>query len=129
MILVLKSPFSSAHFYHQPLWSKEENTKTFGRCFTEYGHGHNYTLEVGFHIQKADITEQKQELYTLLKSLTDVLDHEHLNFVIPEFKEKNPTTENIALYFLEKLKEHGRGKDVSYLRLYEMDNLWTEIRQ
>ncbi|KHD88757.1 MAG: 6-pyruvoyl tetrahydropterin synthase [Bdellovibrio sp. ArHS] len=129
MMLVLKSPFSSAHLYQQPLWSPEENTKTFGRCYTEHGHGHNYKLEVAFQIRDSEITEQKKELQKLLDSLTRALDHEHLNFVIPEFKTQIPTTENIALYFLNKLKERGRDKDVAYLRLYEMDNLWTEIRR
>ena len=48
MILTLQRSFSSAHFYNQPAWSKEQNEKTFGACYTEYGHGHNYTLQVSF---------------------------------------------------------------------------------
>ncbi|MBO9665219.1 MAG: 6-carboxytetrahydropterin synthase [Bdellovibrio sp.] len=127
MILTLKSIFSSAHLYHQPQWSLEENLKNFGRCFTEHGHGHNYTLEVGFKVQD-DLEVKLQEYKTLLKSLTDRLDHEHLNFVIPEFKTTIPTTENIALYFLGKLKESLSEKELAHIRLYEMNDLWTEIQ-
>ncbi|WP_374028675.1 6-carboxytetrahydropterin synthase [Bdellovibrio bacteriovorus] len=128
MILTLVSSFSSAHFYSQPQWDEKKNLATFGRCYTRYGHGHNYKLEVGFRVAAAELSDKKESYQELLYRLTSILDHEHLNFVIPEFKEQIPTTENIALYFLNKLKLHVSEKDLSYLRLYEMDNLWTEIR-
>ncbi len=128
MILTLKSTFSSAHFYFQPAWSAERNREVFGRCFTEHGHGHNYTLEVGFHVSSSTLNLNRQTYQKLLSELTTPLDHEHLNHVIPEFKSKIPTTENIALYFLDKLKA-AAGKDkIACIRVYEMDNLWTEIR-
>lgn len=128
MILSLKSPFSSAHLYAQPRWDATQNERAFGRCYTPYGHGHNYVLEVGFHAGNEDILSAKRFYETLMQELTHRLDHEHLNFVIPEFKERIPTTENIALYFLEKLKGSIPEKQIAFVRLYEMDNLWTEIR-
>lgn len=128
MILTLKQNFSSAHLYNQPLWTPEENLKHFGRCYTEHGHGHNYTLEVGFKTTEEQLQVKHEEYKTLLKDLCNRLDHEHLNFVIPEFKTQIPTTENIALYFLKKLKETLSEKDLSHIRLYEMNDLWTEIR-
>lgn len=128
MILILKSPFSSAHLYSQPQWDETTNKATFGRCHTPYGHGHNYALEVGFVIKSADLKQKRASYQKLLKELTDRLDHEHLNFEIPEFKKTIPTTENIALYFLKKLTTSLPDKDISFLRLYEMDQLWTEIR-
>lgn len=127
MILILKSPFSSAHFYAQSRWSEEKNKQKFGRCYTPYGHGHNYVLEVGFKTNEQDFLQDKEFYQETLKKLTDHLDHEHLNFEIPEFKSKNPTTENIALYFLDKLKDTISEKNISYIKLFEMDNLWTEI--
>ncbi|UXR63572.1 6-carboxytetrahydropterin synthase [Bdellovibrio bacteriovorus] len=128
MILTLKSPFSAAHFYYQPQWDEKTNLAEFGRCFTPHGHGHNYTLEVGFHVSAQDWKQERPHLEELLNQLTRKLDHEHLNFVIPEFKNTIPTTENIALYFLNKLKEQVKVESLSYLRLYEMDTIWTEIR-
>lgn len=127
MILTLKQNFSSAHFYFQPAWTSEENLNNFGRCFTEHGHGHNYTLEVGFKIQDHPPQEKLQVYRDLLQRLCYPLDHEHLNFVIPEFKTQIPTTENIALYFLNKLKAEISEYDLNHIRLYETKDLWTEI--
>lgn len=128
MILTLKSFFSSAHFYFQPAWSPEKNREVFGRCFTQHGHGHNYTLEVDFKISSLSQTSLRYEYQQLLNDLTNPLDHEHLNYVIPEFKTKIPTTENIALYLLDKLKAVAGEAKIASIRVYEMDNLWTEIR-
>lgn len=128
MILTLKTSFSSAHFYRQPTWSEEKNRQVFGRCFTEHGHGHNYTLEVGFRVSSDNLIQIRPTYQRLLSELTAPLDHEHLNHVIPEFKAKNPTTENIALYFLDKLKAAAGEDKIASIRVYEMDNLWTEIR-
>lgn len=128
MILKLKSSFSSAHLYHQPQWSTEKNQEVFGRCFTEHGHGHNYTLQVSFKTSEETLPDDQERYQGVLKAITKVLDHEHLNFVVPEFKDAIPTTENIATYCLEKIKKTIPASQIYSLRLYEMDNLWTEIK-
>lgn len=128
MILTLKSPFCSAHFYYQPQWSFERNQQEFGRCFSPYGHGHNYVLEVSFEISADDGEECVPRLQKTLDTLTARLDHEHLNFMITEFKKNIPTTENIALYFLNKLQTDFPEAKVAGLRLYETDSIWTEIK-
>lgn len=128
MILTLKQSFSSAHFYNQPQWSSEENLKHFGKCFSEFGHGHNYVLQVGFHVQASQLTEKKVQYQLLLEQLCYTIDHQHLNFKVPEFKTQIPTTENIALYFKQKLKEQLLENQLSFIRLYETDDLWTEIQ-
>jgi len=123
-ILVLSETFSAAHLYHQKSWSAEQNTACFGKCFTEHGHGHNYRFEVGIEAPKAPRTT----LQANVKSVTDLLDHQHLNFVIPEFKNTIPTTENMALYLLKKLQERSPAEKISYIKLFEMNDLWVEIR-
>ncbi len=128
MKLVIRSSFSSAHFYHQPLWSDEKNRKVFGRCFTPYGHGHDYVLEVSFTLPQPsgsaqEIENQRRLKQPIVDGLTQKLDHQHLNLAVPAFKEKIPTTENIALYFIEKLRE----EKVASVRLFEKPDLWTEI--
>lgn len=127
MNLILKSCFSSAHRYFQPKWSPKQNQEVFGRCFSEYGHGHNYILEVGFKVEPENVSRHKEKMQAFIDDLTRALDHEHLNFAIPEFKTVIPTTENLALYFLEKLKASVPENQLTFIRLYEMDNLWTEI--
>ncbi|KYG63959.1 6-pyruvoyl tetrahydropterin synthase [Bdellovibrio bacteriovorus] len=127
MMLTLSVPFSSAHLYHQPQWSDEKNRQVFGRCFTKHGHGHNYVLETKFYVTSASCLDDETRYRKILNQLVAVLDHEHLNFVIPEFKEKIPTTENIALYFLEKLKSEVPLEVLHSVKLYETETLWTEI--
>ena len=122
--LTLKSSFSAAHFYNQPRWSEEKNRTEFGLCYSEYGHGHDYVLEVSFGGKAEDLLKQNSALQQKIEGMTASLDHKHLNFTIPEFKEKIPTTENIALYFWNKLK----SPEVISLKLYETSDLWVEVR-
>jgi 6-pyruvoyltetrahydropterin/6-carboxytetrahydropterin synthase len=126
--LIVTSLFSAAHLYHQKKWSEAENQACFGKCFTEYGHGHNYRCEVGFLSPQAP----RKELEAVVTAVINLLDHQHLNFVVPEFKDRVPTTENIAQYLLNKLqtKLHDACPNdlVSYIKLFETNDLWVEIR-
>lgn len=133
--VVLNVEFSSAHLYKQKKWSPEKNLQTFGACYTEFGHGHNYKWEVTLDIPaSADLLENKSfESWLLvqqssLNRIAKVLDHQHLNFVIPEFSEKIPTTENISLYLKEKLLQTDLAQWVLSFRLFEMENLWTHVQ-
>lgn len=129
-ILVVSSKFSSAHLYENKSMTIDENKKAFGRCYTEQGHGHNYKIEVGFQIAAAlndqKLLKSKTQLDQSLQKLTGVLDHEHLNFVIPEFKTTVPTTENILLYFEKKLLSLKLKTPIAFIKLFEMENLFSE---
>lgn len=120
--VTVTADFSSAHFYAQPAWSEEKNRAEFGRCFTRYGHGHNYRAQATFLNSAAADAFAKS-----LGEVTRVLDHEHLNFVIPEFATLVPTTENIALWIWDRLKQGARGPSLRKLKLFETDDLWVEI--
>lgn len=126
MILTLESCFSAAHFYSQPKWSVSKNKITFGKCFSKYGHGHNYKLVVSFDIDVQSIFK-KQDLQNALNSVTNELDHHHLNLTVKEFKTQIPTTENIALYFQDKLKKLIPSVKIVTIKLFETEDLWTEI--
>ncbi len=100
--VIFECRFSSAHLYHQPKWDKAKNLEEFGRCFTEYGHGHNYRALV----ELSEVMDSELALVRAkLDQIISKLDHEHLNFVIPEFKEKIPTTENICLYLKNEIEK------------------------
>ncbi len=125
--------FSSAHFYNQKQFTAEKNRETFGLCYTPYGHGHNYILEVfvsGPIDPHTKLVIDLADLDAMLKEVAALLDHRHLNFDIDEFKAKIPTTENIALYLheavLSRLKVWPTLK-LDRLRLYETDDLWAEV--
>ena len=129
-ILVVDGSFSSAHFYRNEAFSRKENQQNFGRCDTPFGHGHNYRIEVGFLINPKLNPIKLQKLNLVLKKsvfkFTDILDHQHLNFVIPEFKKTIPTTENILIYFEKKIINLRLKTSLSFIRLFESENLGCE---
>ena len=121
--IVLEAEFSSAHFYHQPKWSEEKNEQEFGRCFTDYGHGHNYRLLCEW----SDVSDKEiPDLRKKLNAVVEVVDHEHLNFVLPEFKNKIPTTEVMLQYFEKKLGEVITKKLVN-LELFETAEIGAKL--
>jgi len=129
--------FSSAHFYKQCQFTDEENRRTFGACYTPFGHGHNYVLEIfieGPIDPESRRVIQPSALDGLLEAVTAPLDHHHLNFDLAPFKGDEglvPTTENIALYLrAEVLKGLGAMSPalrLKRLRLFETDDLWVEL--
>ncbi len=133
-VIARRRLFSSAHLYDQKKFSREENLATFGRCHTPHGHGHNYVLEIfveGRIDERTKMVIDLTDLDSILLTVTDPLDHQHLNFDVAEFKEKVPTTENIALYLREKVRIELQTRHPSLklkrLRLFETDDLWVEI--
>lgn len=119
----LKAHFSCAHFYHQPQWDEKKNREEFGLCFTKYGHGHDYALEIA--IESSKLEKAKADFDGLVRKL----DHQHLNFVIPEFQSKIPTTENLALYCKQNLETLFQPHQTKLLQvvLYETPEIWVEI--
>jgi 6-pyruvoyltetrahydropterin/6-carboxytetrahydropterin synthase len=124
MIRFYNFHFASAHLYHQKAWSNEKNKEIFGACFTPFGHGHNYRLHLG-----VDAKTNEALVHSQIKPVLALLDHHHLNFDVPEFKDVVPTvvptTENIALFIAEKIKSSIPGLQV--IRLYETPDLWAEV--
>lgn len=127
-IIWLQKSLSCAHFYRQTQWSIEKNQKIFGRCYTPYGHGHNYQVHVGFACKMPLSLTLKEQLEDILQAVCDPLDHEHLNFVIPEFLETIPTTENIARYLWKQIDLTSPPAPLLQLKLYETPHIWTELR-
>ncbi|MDP8258162.1 MAG: 6-carboxytetrahydropterin synthase QueD [Candidatus Aadella gelida] len=84
----VQSHFSSAH-----------NLRGYkGKC--EDLHGHNWRVETEVSSEKLDDIGMVVDFKELKKSLSDIvsgLDHKYLNDV-EEFKQDNPTSENIARY-------------------------------
>ena len=119
--ITLVRKFSAAHFYKNEKWSVEKNLQTFGKCFTEFGHGHDYRLEVEVP------AEQEQLLVRALQNLIEKLDHQHLNFVIEEFKMKIPTTENLAVYCQDQIRKLNPKITPIKIKLFETENIWVEL--
>ena len=82
-----------------------------GKC--ENVHGHNYRVQVTLRGEKLDHVGMLVDfvaLKHLLRAISEPLDHVFIND-LPPFTELNPTAENMAVYFAEKLRE-GMQADV-----------------
>jgi len=105
-----KEHFNAAHRLFNPAWSDEKNAQVFGKCSYPNYHGHNYELvvsvtgeidpETGFVV---DMKILKDLIYTEVET---AFDHKNLNVEVEEFKDLNPTAENISIVIWNKLRPH-----------------------
>ena len=103
-----KAHFNAAHRLYRKDWSDEKNDAVFGKCNNPNFHGHNYELVVsvtGKIDKETGFVIDMKILKDLIKSeVEDAFDHKNLNLEVPEFKDLNPTAENIAVIIYNKLK-------------------------
>ena len=125
-----KSHFNAAHKLYNPIWSKEKNLDVFGRCSYENYHGHNYELIVKFEGEIDQDTGMVMDLSDLKKIIVreveDVLDHKNLNLDIDYFKDKIPTTENLAVFIWNKLNDTIELEGKLSIVLYETPRNFVE---
>ena len=103
-----RAHFNAAHRLYRPHWSPEKTEAIFGKCNNPHFHGHNYELIVSVTGEVDSETGYVVDVKILkdyIKSeVEDAFDHKNLNLEVSEFKEKNPTAENIAIVIYNKLK-------------------------
>ncbi len=126
--------FSASHRYWRDEWSNEKNKQEFGKCVSPYGHGHNYELHVtvGGNINpKTGMIVNLTILKEQVKKIVDQFDHKYLNLDTPYFKNKIPTTENLAITIFELIeKELAKEKySLQKIRLYERQDLFVDIEK
>lgn len=122
--------FNAAHRLFNPDWDDQKNADVFGKCALPHYHGHNYELEV-----KVTGKPDKKTGYVIdLKVLSDLVkrevharfDHKNLNLDTKEFKNLNPTAENIAIVIFNLLRPHIDKKMDLQVRLYETPRNFVE---
>ena len=126
-----KEHFNAAHRLHNPDWSAEKNKEIFGLCNNANYHGHNYELiiqitgtinpETGYVIDMKDLSDLAQ--VEVLKKF----DHKNLNLDVPEFKNLNPSAENIAIVIYHKLRVKIAAELDLKIRLYETERNFVEF--
>ncbi|MFI5088269.1 MAG: 6-carboxytetrahydropterin synthase [Terriglobales bacterium] len=129
--LTRKCEFSAAHYYHNPEFSPEENQRIFGKCNNPNGHGHNYTLEVtvkgevnprsGFVVDLKDLKD------ALEREVLSALDHRFLNKEVPEFRDRIPTTENLAIAIWDRLHSKLNVAQLHRVRVFETPDLFVDF--
>ena len=118
-----KAHFNAAHRLFKKEWDDVKNFEVFGKCSNPNYHGHNYELEVGISGEIDPTTGFLMNLKALSKiikeEIEDSFDHKNLNIEVPEFKNLNPTVENIAIVIWEKLRQRIDHKFDISIKLYE----------
>ena len=105
-----------------------------GKC--EEIHGHNWTVEILIACKGLneiglgmDFVEVKKKLAEVIKNL----DHKDLNdpFLIPFFKERNPSAENIAYFIYHELKSkiNSSGIKLAKVVVKEGENSGVSYRE
>ena len=108
MVFLTRSyEFSAAHRLHSPLLGDERNQEIFGKCNNPYGHGHNYRVEITVHGPVDERTGMMVDLTYLDRVVEEEIigryDHKNLNLDTEEFRELNPTTENLVKVIWRRL--------------------------
>lgn len=126
-----KAHFNAAHRLHNPSLSEQENKKLFGLCNNPNFHGHNYSLEIKVTGEIDPVTgyviDTKILKNIIQKEVHDRFDHRNLNIDTEEFKNLNPTAENIAVVIYNLIKPHLNPNLELALRLYETENNFVEF--
>ena len=125
-----KESFNAAHRLNNPDWTDEKNQEVFGKCNLPHYHGHNYELIVkitGKPDKKTGYVMDLKVLSDLInKEITERFDHKNLNLDTVEFKNLNPTAENIAVVIYDLLRPHIDKKKDLQIRLYETPRNYVE---
>jgi 6-pyruvoyltetrahydropterin/6-carboxytetrahydropterin synthase len=125
-----KEHFNAAHRLHNAEWDEATNDSVFGKCNNPNYHGHNYELIVKITGEINDATGYLIDLKILSdmidENVLDKFDHKNLNVDCGEFKNLNPTAENIAIVIYNLLRpEIDAALDIQ-VRLYETERNFVE---
>jgi len=125
-----KAHFNAAHRLFNPNWSDEKNKEVYGKCSNPNYHGHNYELivsvkgevdpESGF-VMNLDVLRQIIEV-----EVEDYLDHKNLNIEVEDFKNLNPTAENIVVVIWNRIRAKLNENLTLKVTLFETPRNYVE---
>ena len=125
-----KEHFNAAHRLNSDLLSAEENARVFGKCNYPNYHGHNYELIIKVTGEVNPVTGymiDMKVLSDLVKAeVIEKFDHKNLNLDTNEFKNLNPTAENIAMVIYDKLRSKLESTYDLKVILYETERNYVE---
>jgi len=125
-----KEHFNAAHRLHNPAWNADQNQEYFGKCNNPNYHGHNYELIVKI---TGEVNPETGYVYDL-KNLSELIkkkvllrfDHKNFNLDVAEFKNLNPTAENIAFVIYNLLRADINAQYELKIFLYETERNFVE---
>ena len=89
-----------------------------GKC--ENLHGHNYKIEIfarGRELDHIGLLVDFGVLKTAADEIVQYLDHRNINELAPFDEEVNPSAENLARYFLERVSERVADERVEVYKV------------
>ncbi len=125
-----KEHFNAAHRLFNLEWSDATNAEVFGKCSNPNYHGHNYELIVKVTGEPEEATGFVINLKLLSdiikENVLDLFDHKNLNLDTKEFKNLNPTAENIAIVIYNLLRSKINSKLDLQIRLFETERNFVD---
>ena len=125
-----KEHFNAAHRLHNMDWSDEKNMAVFGKCNNPNYHGHNYELivkVVGFPDAATGYVIDTKILSNIIQQeVIEKFDHKNLNLDTVEFKQLNPTAENIVMVIYDLLRPHIAMDKERVITLYETERNFVQ---
>ncbi|WP_295181760.1 6-carboxytetrahydropterin synthase [uncultured Christiangramia sp.] len=118
-----KAHFNAAHRLYRKDWDDTRNLEVFGKCSNPNYHGHNYELIVsvtGNIDPETGFVMDLKILKDLIRTeVEDQFDHKNLNIEVAEFRNLNPTAENISVVIWNKLRKQIQEANDLEVTLYE----------
>ena len=125
-----KEHFNAAHRLNNAAWDNATNIEIFGKCNNPHYHGHNYDLIVRVtgvpEIETGYVMDTKKLSDLIKEKVLDKFDHKNLNEDCIEFKDLNPTAENIVIVIYNLLRPEIKHELDIQLRLYETERNFVE---
>ena len=125
-----KEHFNSAHQLLNKNWSAQKNEDVFGKCYNPNYHGHNYDLIVRLTGEIDPETGYVMDMKILSKLIRQHIisrfDHKNLNEDTEEFRELNPTAENIVVVIYNILRPLIDNTLDLKITLYETERNYVE---
>ncbi len=101
--------FAASHRLHAAQLNEEENRKLYGKCNNPFGHGHNYVLEVSARGPVDERSGRAVDVDALdgvvKRHVLDEFSHRNLNTEVNSFDGLVPTSENLAVEIVRRLKD------------------------
>ncbi len=116
-----KFEFSATHKLWNASFSEEKNYRTFGKCASPSGHGHNYLMEISIKADAGQALDVVDFERIVNEKVISVLDHKNLNVDVAHFMEVIPTMENIAEFAWKRLVDDFERVQLHCVTVWESD--------
>jgi 6-pyruvoyltetrahydropterin/6-carboxytetrahydropterin synthase len=125
-----KAHFNATHRLNNPNWSDNKNEKIFGSCNNPNYHGHNYNLTVKvkgeIDTETGYVMDMKELKEIIDEYIVSRYDHKNLYLDVNDFRDLNPSAENIAIKIWQILRQNIRKEFELSIELYETERNYVE---